>query len=286
MASTDGFVRLPNWLIDDSNLSLNELAVYIVLLRFRNPKTGKCFPGMTTIADRARMSKRSVIRAIDSLEQRSIIRVQRRSTITENIPNVYDVSVPTETREHVWATSARGQRIPKRSPSDSESPGPEVEAQPSDSESPASDKTVTHPVTRSHPKKIQKKKIQQQAETPTFAESGSESFTFDSSQGNGATEGQVAYLNDLAIHLGYETGGGIPNDLQLQRWRKLTVDEANAQIRGYLKALGRPDEIIYPQAGDPEYAALSPAGKQFAESAGDPDSVYDYSRHELKENTA
>ena len=270
MVTTDGFVRLPNWLIDDSDLTLHELAVYIVLLRFRHHKTGKCHPGMTTIADCARISKRSVIRAIEGLESRQMIQVDRRSTITDNKPNIYTVAVATESPEQVWLTSARGRRVPKRAPSDSESPGRDASRAPSDSESLASDKTVAHPVTPSHPNKTYKNKNQGQAVTPA---SGSNQFAFESSGDDGATEQQVAYLKDLAIHLGYETGGGVPNDLQIQRWRKLTRDEADTQIRGYLKALGKPDEILYPQAGDPAFQALSTKGKHFAQSAGDPASV-------------
>ena len=270
MVTTDGFVRLPNWLIDDSDLTLHELAVYIVLLRFRHHKTGKCHPGMTTIADCARISKRSVIRAIEGLESRQMIQVDRRSTITDNKPNIYTVAVATESPEQVWLTSARGRRVPKRAPSDSESPGRDARPAPSDSESLASDKTGPHPVTPSHPNKTYKNKNQGQAVTPA---SGSNQFAFESSGDDGATEQQVAYLKDLAIHLGYETGGGVPNDLQIQRWRKLTREEADTQIRGYLKALGKPDEILYPQAGDPAFQALSTKGKHFAESAGDPASV-------------
>lgn len=270
MVTTDGFVRLPNWLIDDSDLTLHELAVYIVLLRFRHHKTGKCHPGMTTIADCARISKRSVIRAIEGLESRQMIQVDRRSTITDNKPNIYTVAVATESPEQVWLTSARGRRVPKRAPSDSESPGRDARPAPSDSESLASDKTGPHPVTPSHPNKTYKNKNQGQAVTPA---SGSNHFTFESSGDDGATEQQVAYLKDLAIHLGYETGGGVPNDLQVQRWRKLNREEADTQIRGYLKALGKPDEILYPQAGDPAFQALSTKGKHFAQSAGDPASV-------------
>lgn len=286
MSKTDGFVRLPNWLIDDSDLTAHEMAVFIVLLRFRDPKTGKCFPGMATIADRARISKRAVIRAIEGLEAKKAISVERRSTITDNRPNVYQVALPAERPQHIWATSARGRRIPKRkTPSDSESPGQAVSDATSDSESLASDRTHPHLVTRSHPKKIQEKKSHEQAVTPAFVESRSDLFTFDEVQDDLATEHQVAYLKDLAIHLGYETGGGIPNELQLQRWRKLTRDGADKQIRGYLKALGKPDDILYPQPGDPEFQALSVAGKQFAESAGDPSSVFEY-RFGMKENSA
>ena len=73
MARTDGFVKIPNWLIDDSDFSLYELAVYVVLLRFRDPKTGTCFPGMTTIADRARISRKSVERALKLMVPRRLL---------------------------------------------------------------------------------------------------------------------------------------------------------------------------------------------------------------------
>lgn len=277
MASTEGFVRLPNWLIDDSDLSWNELAVYIVLLRFRDPKTGECFPGMTTIADRARISRKTVERVIPKLEARQMIRVKRRSTLTLNTPNVYTVALADETPKFIWEKSARGRRVPKhprkKKTTDTESVGADAQEEPTDTESVPTDVESPPPQTQGRPKKIQEKKIHQQAVTPSFSESGSDLFSFDGSQEGHATERQVAYLNDLAIHLGYETGGGIPNDVQIKRWQKLTRDEADKQIRGYLRALGRPDEIYYPQAGDPEYQALSATGKRFAESAGDPASV-------------
>lgn len=285
MAKTDGFVRLPNWLIDDADLSTNELMVYIVLLRFRNQKTGKCYPGMTTIADCARISRRSVMRAIEGLEERQMVKVERRSTIKDNKPNIYTVALANEAPDRIWETSARGRRIPKRVTSDSESLAKADADQTSDSESPASDKSRSEPVTRSHPNKTYKNQIHEQDVTPEFEESGSDRFTFDEAQDDGATERQVAYLKDLAIHLNYATGGGIPNDLQLQRWRKLTRDEADQRIRGYLKELGRPDDIYYPQAGDPEFFALSDAGRAFAESAGDPSSVFEYG-FGMKENSA
>lgn len=296
MARTDGFVKIPNWLIDDSDLNGPELNVYIVLLRFRSPKTGKCWPGMATIADRARISKRAVIRAIGVLEERNVIQVTRRSTPTDNRPNVYTVALPTEEARHIFASSeqsARGTRIPKRPPrkkkeasvpSDSESPvldAPDSSDESSDSQSLGSDSVDVGVVTPSHPNKNNLKKINEQDMTLTFVESESELFSFDIPDSDKATEKQVMYLRDLAIHLAYGSTGGIPSEAQLNRWRKLTRDDAKVQIKGYLKALGRPDgeDTYYPQAGDPEYDALSTAGQAFADSSGDPDSVYDYTKH-------
>ncbi|MGF6824004.1 DNA-binding transcriptional MocR family regulator [Microbacterium sp. ZKA21] len=275
MAPTDGFVRLPNWLIDDADLTLHELAVYIVLVRFRDPKTGTCFPGMTTIADRARISRKSVERAIPKLEARGMIRVRRRSTLTENKPNVYEVALANETPAEIWTTSKRGRRVPKRPrPTDWESVGTEVDPSPTDSQSVPTDSESVPPQTPSRPKKIQKKKIQQQALTQPQerpSEAGDQ-FSFDGEEDR-ASEKQVAYLKDLATHLSYGSQGGTPDEAQIQRWHKLTRADATQQIRGYLKALGRPDDIYYPDYGTPEYNALSPAGKDFADTAGMPDSV-------------
>lgn len=272
--TTDGFVRLPNWLIDDSDLSAHELLVYTVLLRFRNPKTGKCFPGMTTIADMARISRDSVKRTIPKLEAKGMIKVTKQKDGTRNLPNVYDVALANETPEFIWASSMRGRRVPRRRRSEH----PPLEEVPVG-------RCSEHPPRRSeHPgvgagsasKKTKGTRSNEQAVTPTFGESGHEWFSFDQTEDDRATEQQVAYLKDLAIHLGYETGGGIPNDLQMQRWRKLTRAEADKQIRGYKKALGAPDSIYYPDAGTPEYDALTTAGKEFADTAGQPDSVWAY----------
>ncbi|AKV86386.1 hypothetical protein AKG07_08815 [Microbacterium sp. CGR1] len=280
MAATDGWVRVPNWLIDDSDLSSHELAVYIVLLRFRDHKTGTCFPGMATIADCARVSRDTVKRTIPLLEQRGLIRVTKRKVGTKNLPNVYEVAVAKEKPAHIWETSKRGRRIPKRSKgrrSEHLPKGVNDESGRSEHLGGRSEHSGVGAPSASN--KTYENKIHEQAVTPTFSEGGYDDFSFDASEGDGATEKQVAYLKDLAIHLGYETGGGVPNDLQLQRWRKLTRDEADNQIRGYLKALGRPDEIVYPQAGDPSFHALSTAGKHFAESAGDPASVTTRKEH-------
>ncbi|KJL18493.1 hypothetical protein RN51_03327 [Microbacterium oxydans] len=279
---SDGWVRLPNWLIDDADLTLHEMAVYVVLLRFRDHKTGRCFPGMTTIADCARVSRDTVKRTIPLLEAKGLIRVTKRREGTRNLPNIYDVALAAETPEFIWATSRRGQRIPKRRRSEHLPNNADDESGCSELDGGCSEHTNLGAPSTSN--KTYLNKTHEQTVTPAFVESASEAFSFDSPEEDTATEGQVAYLKDLAIHLGYASGGGIPNDVQLERWRKLTRVDATKQIRGYLKALGRPDDIYYPQLGDPEYAALSDAGKEFAESAGDPSSVWDYMQPRQEEN--
>ena len=111
MGTAGGFTRVPNGLIDESDLTANELLVYIVLLRFRDHKTGLCYPGQKAIADRARLSCKTVQRVIKSLEQLGIVQVERRSTRTDPTTNRYRVALHDE---DVKGGSARGTRIPKR----------------------------------------------------------------------------------------------------------------------------------------------------------------------------
>lgn len=260
MASTDGFVRLPNWLIDDSDLSLHELAVYMVLLRFRDHKTGKCHPGMTTIADRARISKRAVIRAIEGLERREMIQVHRRSTITDNKPNVYTVAVATEEPKFVWSQSARGRRIPKRSPSDSLSPGQEEEAQPSDSQSLPSDSQSPNPVTPSHPNKIHKNKNHEQALRRTLQSTPEDLFSFDEIPK--ATEKQLNYLNDLYIFITEH----IPQQRTRDKWEALDLREASDLIDAYWRQMDRGRGGMWNSNVDETHSAfraLSPLGRRW-----------------------
>lgn len=279
MANTDGFVRLPNWLIDDSDMSLHELAVYIVLLRFRDPKTGTCFPGMSTIADRARLSRRSVMRAIEALEQRQVIRVTRRSTIQVNQSNVYEVLIANETPKHIWEISARGRRIPRRAdPGDSESSGPtfapdpsDSEAPPSDSETPPSDSQSPPPVTPSHPKKIQSRsnvKNQEKAIRPTLPSGRESDFFFDDIQE--ISTKQLDYLNDLHVHLTQR-----PVDARTRtKWETLTHPQAVELINRYWQQIPRGRGGNWEGVTDDDAAAwehLSERGRAWIDNGAMPD---------------
>lgn len=272
MVTTDGFVRLPNWLIDDSDLTLNELAVYIVLLRFRDHKTGKCHPGMTTIADRARMSRKSVERAIPKLEARQMIRVERRSTLTQNKPNVYTVALADETPKFVWEKSARGRRVPKhpRLPTDAESVGTEAEGPPTDTVSVGTDAESPPPQTRSRPNKIQKNKNQEQAMRQDLPIQPQEVFTFDKTEK--ATDKQLAYLSDLYIFVTER----IPEQRTREKWAALDVTEASDLINTYWGQLDRGRGGMWASNVDEihsAYRALSPAGKQWVARGCLPDAL-------------
>ena len=78
----EGFVRLPNWLIDEpGHLTNNEFLVYIVLLHRRNHRTGQCYPGFGEIAEKARLSRSTVKRVIPALERREIGRASCRERV-------------------------------------------------------------------------------------------------------------------------------------------------------------------------------------------------------------
>ncbi|MCA0347081.1 MAG: helix-turn-helix domain-containing protein [Actinobacteria bacterium] len=310
--SRDPFVKLPHAVIDHADLDLHEFAVYIVLLRFRDPKTGKCWPGMSTIADAARMSVNTVRKTIKRLEERGLIEVERVKAVgaKTNDSNRYTIALLPEDPMKYLGKSAKGQRKPRRElspesrarlgdaarkrgsasevvpPSSASEVVPENDDdQGSASEVGGSASEVVRVVPRRHPKKNQLKKNHEEDLTRAFGESTLPKISFNSSDDEPASEAQVTYIKDLAIHLSNEAGYNvIPDDLTIARWRKLTRSEADNLIRNYLKNLGRPDEILYPQYGTPEYAALSPAGKAFADTAGMPDSVWEYG-FKLKENT-
>lgn len=276
---TEQFVKLPHAVIDHADLDAHELLVYIVLLRFRNPKTGTCFPGLQTIADAARMSRKTASRTVSKLEERGIIKVERVKAVGSktNKSNKYAVGVLPEDPMKYLGHSAKGQRVPRRVLSkDSESLPSEGDSSSRDSESLRRDSESLRVGTPSLTKKIKMKKSNEEDVTHTFNESAFDHVSFDDLEADIATDQQVAYIKDLATHLSYGSSNGTPSDLHVKRWQRLTRGQADDQIRAYLKELGRPDDRYYPQLGDPEYAALSPAGQSFADSSGMPDSVAIY----------
>lgn len=256
--ATDGFVRLPNWLIDDSDLTLHELAVYIVLLRFRDPKTGKCWPGMTTIADRARVSRETVKRVVPRLEARGMVKVTRERIDGRNLPNVYEVAVATETPGFIWGRSARGRRIPRRR--HSETPPSPKQAGGRHSETPPRHSETPGVGTPSASKKTQVKKIHEQAIRPTFEESGRyEDFSFDTVQP--ISQKQLDYLNDLHVHLTHRP----VDNASRERWKKLSHPEIEQLIARYWEQIprGRGGNWEGVSDDDPAWQHLTQAGRDW-----------------------
>lgn len=271
MVATDGFVRLPNWLIDDSSLSLHEMAVYTVLLRFRDHKTGKCYPGMATIADCARVSRETVKRTIPLLEKKGMVRVTRRREGTKNLPNVYEVALAAENPEFVWAKSERGRRIPKRSRGrHSETLPAEVEDEGRHSETLGRHSETPGVGTRSASNKTYKNKNQEQAVRQDLPIQPQEVFTFD--QTEKATDKQLAYLSDLYIFVTER----IPEQRTREKWTALDVTEASDLINTYWGQLDRGRGGMWSSNVDEihsAYRALSPAGKQWVAKGYLPDAL-------------
>lgn len=293
---SEQFVRMPVAVIDHSDLDAHELLVYIALLRFRDHKTGVCFPGHATLADLARLSVASVQRAISRLEKKGIVKVERVKAVGSktNEPNRYTVGLLSGDPRDYFGRSAMGKRVPKRklSPATrermsdavrqkgggSELQGEGSESLPSaglrssgDSELMGNDSELLQVMAPSHSNKLQLNKLHEQAITPAFRESVP--VHFSSSDYEPATDGQIVYLKDLVTMLMYEHGGGLPDELLLARWRKLSRVEAHEQIQAYRRELGDPGEREYPESGSLEHEGLSDAGKEFADSGGRPDSV-------------
>ena len=107
------FVKVPHAVIDHADLTAHELLVYLVLHRYRNPNTGKCFPGMQTIADASRISLNTARKTIKALEGKGIISVERVKAVGSktNDSNKYTVGILPEDPFAYIGHSAKGQRV-------------------------------------------------------------------------------------------------------------------------------------------------------------------------------
>ena len=72
------FTIIYNDILDDENLSLHEVAVYIALKRFADNKTKVAFPSLATISKKARICKSSVQKAIAGLIDKGYIEKKAR----------------------------------------------------------------------------------------------------------------------------------------------------------------------------------------------------------------
>ena len=79
-----GWFWIENELIDRTDLSFEEKAMYMILARFTD-KDGKCFPSIEKLSESIGKNKRTVIRYIKKLEEKGLIEKKRRFNQT----NVY-----------------------------------------------------------------------------------------------------------------------------------------------------------------------------------------------------
>lgn len=77
---TGRFAMVPEELLRDETLDVNEKMVLTVLHFHRNRKTGECYPGIALISKLASLSKMTVLRVLGSLEKKGVIERKRRFT--------------------------------------------------------------------------------------------------------------------------------------------------------------------------------------------------------------
>jgi predicted transcriptional regulator len=81
--------------IFELGLSVHAIAVYMVLVRYSDHDSQKCFPGLQKIAEKLNCSKNTIIKAIKELEKSKAIQVQRSPVKDGKTTNVYlMVSLP------------------------------------------------------------------------------------------------------------------------------------------------------------------------------------------------
>lgn len=78
------FTMLHNEFIDNTTLNAHEKLVFIAIKRHLNKNTLQAFPSLATISKHARISKRAVQRAIETLTDKGIIQVEHRQDKENN----------------------------------------------------------------------------------------------------------------------------------------------------------------------------------------------------------
>lgn len=86
----DSFTIVNNGLIETDLLTEHEKIVYIVIRKHLNQEKQTAFPGMATIAREARICKSVVVKAIQGLEEKGLLIVERQTTTyNEKKTNIY-----------------------------------------------------------------------------------------------------------------------------------------------------------------------------------------------------
>lgn len=77
-ARRHNFFIVDNEVVDKYDLNPYEGWLYMVILRHINHQTGVAFPSLATLAAKTKMSRQSVVKYIESLETKGLIRVDRQ----------------------------------------------------------------------------------------------------------------------------------------------------------------------------------------------------------------
>ncbi|MCS5732378.1 helix-turn-helix domain-containing protein [Herbiconiux daphne] len=228
--SEGGFSIIPNWVIRESDLTKNELLVYMALLN-RMDSGGYAWPSISTLARESRSSARTVQTTLKTLEQRELVQKQtRRREDGSNYSNRYRVAV--FSRE---APNPGCKGYTPRVQGLHEGGAPAAEEEEPLEEDPREEDL--------RPKQ-------------EFGRATPFSFVDDS-----VTDDQLAYLRDLNLHHNNE----LPSEARAAAWRRLTRAEASELIGQYLRVVERHDSYQGPELGESNYDALSDIGKLWAD---------------------
>lgn len=80
------------WAVD-IKLPVKEKITLLMLANYASNENGDCYPSINTLADVTGMSRDSVMRAIKSLEELGLLRVNRRQVEGVNLPNSYTLNL-------------------------------------------------------------------------------------------------------------------------------------------------------------------------------------------------
>lgn len=124
------FVMVDYAVVMSGQLSVYELAVYLILCAYADSREGTCFPSYQTIAGKAGCSRRKAIDAVARLESLGLIRKEvRKNPCGDNTSNLYTVVVAPPIAappSHAGGTPADTLCSPANAP---DSPEPDSETQ-------------------------------------------------------------------------------------------------------------------------------------------------------------
>lgn len=80
------------WAVD-IKLPVKEKITLLMLANYASNESGDCYPSINTLADSTGMSRDSVMRAIKSLEDLGLLKVNRRQVEGVNLPNSYTLNL-------------------------------------------------------------------------------------------------------------------------------------------------------------------------------------------------
>lgn len=237
----EGFAMIPNWIARTGYLDPFEFMLYAYLLG-RAGRDGRCYPSLRTIARETGISLTKVRRTLDLLEERGIVRRTVKRTASGAFANTrfkvkrFELERPDEFGGGVpQAPPLAGECVSTSTTGDSRRDTP----------------VVLH-------------ETRKENHSSTSIQVDDEVSPSDRRDENGEpTPKQLRYLADLTIL----AGDGIPTDSEWLRWAdQLTADEVSARIDEHLRAAGRGVDYLGPVPGEPEFDALSDAGKTMAEN--------------------